>query len=383
MINIPIEKIIEKITEQTKLTDAQVQEKIDKKLEHLSGLISKEGAAHIVANELGVKLMQTEGILKIKDLMAGMRDIEINCKVIRKYDLRTFENAKGQGKVFKFLAGDDSGVTMVVLWNDKTEHEKEFKEGDVLKLKQMNVRDNNGRLELHLGEAGEIIVNPEGVKLETQNNYEKPERKKISELKEKDENIELFGTVVQVFDPKFFKVNSEGRRIKEEENPEGATYGAVLNIFIDDGSDNIRVVLWKNQIINFLGVSEQELLEIKDKPESFEEYKNKMLGEMMKFIGRTTKNEMFGKLEFVANVVLTEVKPEEEIKNLKEEKQETTEEKKPKEAETKKAEETQDEKPKEAEAKKVEEPKKKEETLGEEDDDLLSLEDIEDIEEDI
>jgi hypothetical protein len=374
MINIPIDTIIEKITEQTELTQAQVQEKIDAKLEHLSGLISKEGAAHIVANELGVKLMQTEGVMKIKDLMAGMRDVELNCKVIRKYDLRTFENAKGQGKVFKFLAGDDSGVTMVVLWNDKTEHEKEFKEGDVLKLKQMNVRDNNGRLELHLGDTGEIIVNPEGVKLETQNNYEKPERKKISELKEKDENIELFGTVVQVFDPKFFKVNSEGKRIREEENPEGATYGAVLNIFIDDGSDNIRVVLWKNQIINFLNVSEEELLQIKDAPESFEEYKNKMLGEMMKFIGRVTKNEMFGKLEFVANIVLTDVKPEDEIKNLKEEKDEEKpkedEKEKPKETETKKVEETQEE-------------TKKKETPQEDDDDLLSLEDIEDIEEDI
>lgn len=379
MINVPIETIIEKITEQKDITKEEVEKKINSKLEQLSGLISKEGAAHIVANELGVKLMQTEGVLKINTLMAGMRDVELNCKVIRKYDLRTFQNARGEGKVFKFLVGDDSGVTMVVLWNDKTDLEKEFKEGDIIKLKQVNVRDNNGRTEIHLGDQGEIIVNPEGVELDVkQSGFAKAERKKISELKEGDENVEIFGTVVQVFDPKFFKLNSEGKRIKEEENPEGYTYGSVLNTFIDDGSDNIRVVLWKNQILNFLNINEEELLKFKDEPAAFEEYKNKMLGAMMKFIGRTTKNEMFGKTEFVANVVLSDVDPEKEMKKLDDEKpqeeskEETKEERKeePKREELK--EETQEELKKEE--------KKQDAT---EEDDLLSLEDIEDIEEDI
>ena len=352
MINIPIDTIIEKITEQTDLEQTDVEQKINNKLETLSGLISKEGAAHIVANELGVKLMQTEGVLKIKNLMAGMKDVEINCRVIRKYDLRTFQNARGEGKVFKALVGDDTGVTMIVLWNDKADLEKQFKEQDILKLKQVNVRDNNGRTEIHLGDGAELEVNPEGVKIETQSSgFAKPERKKISELTEQDQNVEIFGTVVQVFDPKFFKVNSEGKRIKEDENPEGYTYGAVLNVFVDDGSDNIRVVLWKNQIINFLNVTEEELQSFRENPEKFEEYKNKMLGEMMKFIGRTTKNEMFGKTEFVANVVLTEVKPEEEIKKIKEEKSEEQ----PKTEQTEKSEEP--EEPQENKETKEEKPK--------------------------
>jgi len=361
MINIPIEKIIQKITEQTNLSEEEVQKKINTKLEQLSGLISKEGAGHIIANELGVKIMQTEGILKIKDLLAGMRDVEIDCKALKKYDLRTFENAKGQGKVFKFLAGDETGIMLVVLWNDKTNLQEIFEEGDSLKIKQANVRDNNGKLEMHLGEQGEIQI-LKGTEIKTQK-YTKSQRKKISELQENEENIEIFATVVQLFDPKFFKVNSEGRRIKEDS--EDFSYGSVLNIFVDDGSDNIRVVLWKNQILNFLNITEQELLKFKDEPSLFEEYKNKMLGNMIKFIGRTTKNEMFGKLEFVANVVITDVKPEEEIKNLKnktEQKEITKEKIKEKE---------------ESKPKKVEEPKILE------DDDIISLEDIEDIEEDL
>jgi len=374
MINIPLVTIIQKIKEQSGLSEEEVTKRINSKLEHLSGLISKEGAAHIVANELGVKLMQTEGVLKIKNLLSGMRNIDLNGKVIRKYDIRTFENSRGKGKVFKFLVGDETGVNMVVLWNDKADLEKKFKEEDLIKIKQASVRDNNGKIEIHLGEGSDIEVNPEGVKLEVKTTTSKAERKKISELKEGDDNIEIFGTVVQLFDPKFFKVNSEGRRIKEEENPEGATYGAVLNIFVDDGSDNVRVVLWKNQILNFLQIKEKDLLRFKDDQASFEEQKNNMLGSMMKFIGRTTKNEMFGKIEFVANIVLANVNPEDEMKQLKKE-------------ETKKKEESKQSiiKEKSKERKHVqEESKKKKETKETiDDDDLLSLEDIEDIEDDL
>jgi len=363
MINIPIELIIQKITEQTNLTEEEVKQKINYKLEQLSGLISKEGAAHIVANEVGVKLIQTEGIIKIKNLLAGMRNIELTCKVIRKYDLKTFENTRGKGKVFKFLAGDETGIIIVVLWNDKADLEKKFKENNLIKIKQANVRDNNGKLELHLGEGSEIEIKSQSTDIEVKTTA-KAERKKISDLKEGDENIEIFGTIVQVFDPKFFKVNSEGKRIKEEEKIDGATYGAVLNIFVDDGTDNIRVVLWKNQILNFLQIKEEKLISFKENPANFEEYKNKMLGTMMKFIGKTTKNEMFGKLEYVANIVLTNINPEDEIKQLKKEEKKQTETKK-------------QEKPKE-EPKKIQN-KKEELQEIQDDDDLLSLEDIEDI----
>jgi hypothetical protein len=98
-----------------------------------------------------------------------------------------------------------------------------------------------------------------------------------------------------------------------------------------------------------------------------------MLGTMMKFIGRTTLNEMFGKLEFVANVVLSDVNPEEEIKNLKENKEESKHKEKAEIKEEKTKKETKPE-PK---------PEKKTEKSEPEndDDDLLSLEDIEEIDE--
>ncbi|PIN81035.1 hypothetical protein COV13_02480 [Candidatus Woesearchaeota archaeon CG10_big_fil_rev_8_21_14_0_10_32_9] len=380
MINVPLEVIIEKITEKTNLSKQEIEAKIKSKLEQLSGLISKEGAAHIIANELGVNLAQTQGIISIKDLLAGMRDLEIAGKVIKKYELRTFDTGKRKGQLAKFLFADKTGTTIVVMWNDQAELINTFKEGDILKIAGATARSNNGKNELHLSESSTIETNPAGIKIETQetsstyqSNYNKPVSKKISELNEQDSNVEIFATIVQVFDPKFFRVDSEtGKRIKEEDSKDSSkeTFNYVLNIFVDDGSDNVRTVLWKNQIINLLGQTDQEILKYKDHPEEFEKIKTDLLGMMVKFIGRVSKNELFGRLEFVANVVIKDVKPEDEIKKLDSsasEKKETVEASKP-------------EQKKEV---KKETPKKEESKKDDLDDDLLSLEDIEDLEEDL
>jgi len=380
MINVPLEVIIEKITEKTNLSKQEIESKIKSKLEQLSGLISKEGAAHIIANELGVNLVQTQGIISIKDLLAGMRDLEMAGKVIKKYELRTFDTGKRKGQLAKFLFADKTGTTIVVMWNDQAELINTFKEGDVLRIKGATARSNNGKNELHLSESSIIEVNPTGLKIETQetsstyqSNYNKPTSKKISELTEQDTNVEIFATIVQVFDPKFFRVDPEtGKRVKDEDSTASKTeaYNYVLNIFVDDGSDNIRTVLWKNQAINLLGQTDQEILKYKDHPEEFEKIKTDLLGMMVKFIGRVSKNELFGRLEFVVNVVIKDIKPEDEIKKLdsnSSEKKETVESSKP-------------EQKKEV---KKETPKKEEPKKDDLDDDLLSLEDIEDLEDDL
>ena len=61
MIKIPYEEIVLKINESTKMPASEIEERVEKKLKQLSGLISKEGAAHIIANELGVKLFEASG----------------------------------------------------------------------------------------------------------------------------------------------------------------------------------------------------------------------------------------------------------------------------------------------------------------------------------
>ena len=70
MIKLPLEEIIYKIKEKTSLSDHDINQKIDDKLVQLSGLISRHGAAHIIANELGVNLFEAvTGTLQINRLL--------------------------------------------------------------------------------------------------------------------------------------------------------------------------------------------------------------------------------------------------------------------------------------------------------------------------
>ncbi len=66
MINIPLNQIIAEIKDKTGLSEDEINKKINEKLKQLSDLISKEGAAHIIANELDVKLVETAKKLKIR-----------------------------------------------------------------------------------------------------------------------------------------------------------------------------------------------------------------------------------------------------------------------------------------------------------------------------
>ena len=340
MMNVSVDQIKERIVEEKGIDVEEVNTKISKKLEELSGLISEEGAAHIVANEYGVDLLKKEGSVKIKDLMPGMKGVEFKGRIVRKYDLRTFEKQEGQGKVAKALVGDETGVTMLVFWDDKTEYFEKLNDNDIILVTKADIRDNNGRSEAHVSRDGEVQINPEGVEVE-QKSFEKQEltKKKISELTENDNNAEIFVTIVQVFDPKFFQMKSGDE-------------GAVLNLFVDDGSDNIRTVFWKDQLVKLSGKSFDELKKVKDDPSSFEDVKTDLLGRMVKLIGRVQNNQMFNRLEFIVNDLELDVDPDKESANL-----EKSSEKEP-----------------------VKEPVSKKESADEEiddlDDDIMSLEDI-------
>ena len=56
MYKLSYEEILGKIVEEKGVSKEEVDEKVNAKMEKLSGLISKEGAVHIIANEYGVKV---------------------------------------------------------------------------------------------------------------------------------------------------------------------------------------------------------------------------------------------------------------------------------------------------------------------------------------
>ncbi len=318
MIDIPAAEIKKRIAEEKGLGEAEIEGKIKEKLEQLAGLISEDGAAHIVANELGVELDKTGGEATIGDLLPGMKSVTVAGKVTRKFELREFDKNGRQGKVANFLLADPTGQVRVTLWNEQTDQFGQLAEGETVRIKNAWVKENRGYKELHLNNDSSFQRNPGDVSVgEVQAGRPARERKQISELTGDEENVELLGTIVQLYDPRYFEVDPEtGRRAQEGQ--EGTQTNYVLNAFLDDGTGNMRTTFWKNQAQRLLGKSDEEMLRYKENPQAFEQVKTEMLGEIVKVVGRCKKNETFDRVEFTANLVFTDIDPEEELQRIKE-----------------------------------------------------------------
>ena len=210
MYKIPLPEIKEKLVRSGKITSEELEQRLKKKINDLAGLISEEGAAHIIANELGIELFAaSQGRLKAKEVYAGMRDVSIVGKVMRKFEMREFAKGESTGKVCSFILGDETGTIRIVLWNEQVELANKFKEEDIVLISNAYVRENRDNKEIHLGNRGELVINPPGETV----GVVKPvsasfSRKKIEELKDGEDGVELMGTVVQVFDPRFFNVST-------------------------------------------------------------------------------------------------------------------------------------------------------------------------------
>ena len=328
MIKIPYEKIVERIKNEANISESEIDAKINQKMKQLSGLISKEGAAHIVANELGIKLFDSfSGKLQIKNILAGLRNVETIGKVLQVYELREFTTQDRQGKVASLVIGDETGTIRAVLWGDQADNIKNIEKGMTIKIVGAYVRDNNGVIELHLNDRSKLILNPEGETVK-EVKQEASERKQINQLTEKDGAVEILGTIVQVFDPRFFEIcpqcskrmkNVEGSFVCDAHDNVEPDYSYVLNLVVDDGTDNIRTVFFRDAMEKLTNSSKEKILTYRNDPEKFEEVKTDLLGNIIKVNGRVKKNLFFDRIEIIANDVSLNPNPEEEIKRLNEE----------------------------------------------------------------
>jgi replication factor A1 len=300
MITIPYDKVKARIKEQTGLSEKDIDQKVHDKLTSLAGLISQDGAIHIVANELGVKLTPDRTNLKVKDMLAGMRNISLNLRVLKKYELREFNKDGRVGKVAGFLAGDDSGVVRITLWNEQTDQFPAIEEGQTIQVKEGSVKENQGRLELHLGTGSQIIINPPGVVVTVngpteQRNYT---MKKIGELSQSDEFVDILGTVVQVFDPRSFQKKTGGE-------------GVVVNMVIDDGTGTLRCSFWDEDARKLLG-------DALSRPELLGDAKLELLGQIVKVQGRCKLNPAYNNVELTVNKFVQNPDPQGEMARLHE-----------------------------------------------------------------
>ncbi|MGM5487365.1 MAG: OB-fold nucleic acid binding domain-containing protein [Nanobdellota archaeon] len=323
-MNISYDKAVTMISEQSGKSQSEIEGKIQEKLTQLTGLISKEGAAHIIANELGVKLIEESGKQKIQDIAAGNRNVEVTGKVTAVYDIREFKNEQRSGKVGSCMIADETGTIRIVMWNDKADTLKKLEQDNILKVTNGFAKQNQRNpdfKEIHLNDSSTIEINPEGEEIEVKTSSRK--RKHINELQDNEDGVELLGHIVQLFDPKFYEVCPEcGKRTKPQDGqfncPQHGSidpaYAYLLNFVLDDGTETIRTVCFRNTAAALLDKTEDEMQQFRTDPEKFTQIKNDLLGELIKVQGKTQQNQMFDRLEFVAFTVNRNPDPDEELK---------------------------------------------------------------------
>ena len=312
MSGISYQDLVKRIKSESSLSEEEINAKVKQKLAKLSDLLSKEGAAQIVAHELGINLLKPVGKLTIEKLIPGMNSVTMLCNVVKIYGVREFKKESREGKVANLLVGDETGVTRIVLWDTnliKLIEENKIKEDSILKVKNAYVKDNNGYKELHLGSRSEIEINPENetVEVKPMDSVRDYLKIKIKDLEDTSSNVGIFGTITQVFEPRFYeacpecnkKVNlhdGEFRCDVHEKVQEKLV--PILNFIFDDSTESIRATAFRENAEKILGLNSNALYELRQSPEKIEELKGKVLGKQITIIGRVNKNEMFGRKEF-------------------------------------------------------------------------------------
>ena len=321
--------LLKAIADGSALSEPEIEERIQAKLRQLSGLISREGAAHIIANELGIKLLSSSG--KINGIKPTSRDIELSAKVIQSFPVANFQRKDGgSGKVASMVVADKTGSIRLTCWGNMADQAEKAKPGDIVKVMGGYARDNQGRLEVHLNERSNFVLNPSGVTVEVpeqlmQPSIVRPKAKRlfINEIQGAEDAVEVLGTIVQVFEPRFFEVcpacqkrlrGADGSFMCPEHGKQPPQFSVVLNLTLDDGSGNMRTVFFRRQAAHLL--HNANLDEIRLAPEKFSQLKVDLLGQIIKVEARPKNNEMFGRVELVVNAVDTNPDPKEELQRL-------------------------------------------------------------------
>jgi len=287
-------QLLEKIALHSKLSTDEIERKVEGKRAKLSGLVSKEGAAQIVAAELGINFDQEK--MKLSELVEGMKKINVTGKILEVFPFRTFSKNGRDGKVGSFLFADESSNTRVVLWDTNQMALFEsgtLKAGDVLEIS--NAQFRNG--EMHLASFSDIKKS--NAKLE---NVIEGNVFSVRHLKDAKPGsaLKTRAVIVQMFEPRYFEVCPECPKGKKMVDGQCVIHGSVkpdkralLNLVLDDGTETIRAVLFSEQIKK-LGLTDEEIFSL----EAYALKKDSLLGEEKIFSGNIRQNTLYNTTEF-------------------------------------------------------------------------------------
>ncbi|MBS3093883.1 hypothetical protein J4456_04870 [Candidatus Pacearchaeota archaeon] len=291
------QKLVELIAQYSGLDVGEIERRIEAKQAKLSGLISKEGAAQVIAAELNINFDRQ--IIKISHVVSGMRKINIIGKVLELFPIREYNKNGRSGRIASMILADDTSNIRTVLWDENHIElfaDGKINKGDVVEINNASLR--NG--ELHLGSFSDIKISENKIDIVV---VDKPILKKTIYEFNVNENICTRAFIVQMYEPKFFEICTTCKK-KVNEAKECPEHGKVfpekrvlLSVVIDDGTESIRGTVFHEQLSKIMTPEELENNEL------FSKKKSDFVGKEVMITGNVKRNTLFNTNDFVINEI--------------------------------------------------------------------------------
>jgi replication factor A1 len=249
-----VESIFEKIlARRPDLNREQLLELIRKRKEETQHLLNDEGAAFLVASDLGVPLLEEslKTNLQIKDVCPFLNDVTVVGRILAVYPIREFTRPDGsKGRLRRINLSDRTGTIDVLLWNEKADDPVvgKLKPNAIVKIMHGYSRVSlTGETELHMGVRGEVIPDPLG---EAEGTYPRLDDlfEKIGQLGMEKEIVNISGVVERIYPAKTF------------ERPQGT--GRVVKAKIRDDSGAVNIVAWDGDVESVVSLQPGEEVQI-------------------------------------------------------------------------------------------------------------------------
>jgi len=238
------------------LTREDVLKLIYEKKRSAENYLLDDVAARIVASELGVEIPSVEESFKseisIDNLVSGLNNVTLTARIIIVYPIQTFSKPDlTEGKVARLLLADKSGTLRLVLWNDKISlvETGKIKHSNIVRVLHGYVREGlDGKLELHVGQRGDVQVSPPNV---ADSNYPSIEQfiDKIGNLTQKSKKASVLGAVYDVYP------------VSEFRRKDGSS-GKVRRVRLRDETGEVSLVFWNEKVDELSEVRKDDQLRI-------------------------------------------------------------------------------------------------------------------------
>ncbi|MEM3664805.1 MAG: OB-fold nucleic acid binding domain-containing protein [Candidatus Jordarchaeales archaeon] len=231
-----LEEKVDLVVKRTGVSRKELQQLIEKKKKEMGGLISDEGALHLVARDLGVAFSEIDEYkpvkVYVKDLRPEMRSVTITGRVNRIYPVREFEKRGVKGKIASMIVSDLTGDIRVVLWGDHVDlvEKEKIREGMIIRVIKGYIKEGlKGELEVHVGKGGSLEIEPEGI---DDKEYPVIEKRlvKLGDLVPEMQDVDVEATIQKIYPTTIFSRESgEGKR---------------KSVILSDETGNVRAILW-------------------------------------------------------------------------------------------------------------------------------------------